>query len=94
MRNPVIISGDWRSTFVDDILRDFERPDSPVVATEFVGTSISTNGDRRDDVRCHVNRQQWRTDLRMLTTVNRRDAPAYTYASFVVEDGRPGAHRL
>jgi alkaline phosphatase D len=27
----------------------------------------------------------------MVTTVSRSDAPAYTLASFAVEDGRPGA---
>ena len=45
VRNPVVVTGDWHSTFVNDILRDFDNPASPVVATEFVGTSISTNGD-------------------------------------------------
>ncbi|MGH3312807.1 MAG: alkaline phosphatase D family protein, partial [Streptomyces sp.] len=45
VRNPVLVAGDWHSTFVSDIKSDFDRPDSPVVATEFVGTSISTNGD-------------------------------------------------
>ena len=45
LRNPFVISGDWHSTFVNDIHADFRRPDSPVVATEFVGTSITTNGD-------------------------------------------------
>jgi alkaline phosphatase D len=45
VRNPVVLTGDWHSTFVNDIRRDFDRPDSPVVATEFVGTSISSNGD-------------------------------------------------
>ena len=118
VRNPVVITGDWHSTFVNDIRRDFDDPCSPVVATEFVGTSISTNvdipqygpyygpmikynphikffdGDRRGYVRCQVTRDQWRTDLRMVTTVSRPDAPAYTLASFVVEDGRPGAQRV
>jgi alkaline phosphatase D len=90
----------------------------PVGATEFVGTSISSNGDgevygpyygpmikfnphirffdgdRRGYVRCRLNRDELRTDLQMVTTVSRRDAPKYTFASFVVEDGRPGAHQL
>ncbi len=42
VRNPMLVTGDWHSTFVNDIKRDFDDPDSPVVATEFVGTSIST----------------------------------------------------
>ncbi|MBB2901242.1 alkaline phosphatase D [Kineococcus radiotolerans] len=46
VRNPVFITGDWHSTFVNDVHTDFDRPDSPVFATEFVGTSISSNGDR------------------------------------------------
>jgi alkaline phosphatase D len=32
-------------TFVNDIHRDFDDPASAVVATEIVGTSISSNGD-------------------------------------------------
>jgi len=118
VRNPVIITGDWHSTFVNDIKRNFDRPESAVVATEFVGTSISSNGDaevygpyygpkikfnphikffdgdRRGYVRCTVTPKEWRTDLQMVTTVSRPDAPAYTLASFVVEDGRPGARRI
>jgi alkaline phosphatase D len=42
---PVVVTGDWHSTFVNDIKRDFGDPSSPVVASEFVGTSISSNGD-------------------------------------------------
>jgi alkaline phosphatase D len=45
VRHPVAITGDWHSTFANDILRDFDRPESPVVASEIVGTSISSNGD-------------------------------------------------
>jgi alkaline phosphatase D len=40
-----VITGDWHSTFVNDLKVDFKDPASPVVATEFVGTSISSNGD-------------------------------------------------
>ena len=47
--------------------------------------------ERRGYVRCNVDRRRWRTDLRMVTTVSTSDAPAYTFASFEVEDGRPGA---
>ena len=45
IRNPMLITGDWHSTFVNDIKADFSDPDSTTVATEFVGTSISSNGD-------------------------------------------------
>ena len=52
------------------------------------------DGDRRGYVRCTLDRRQWRTDLRMVPTVSRSDAPVSTFASFVVEDGRPGAQRV
>ncbi len=45
VRNPVVLTGDIHSNWVNDLLVDFDRPDSPVVATEFVGTSISSGGD-------------------------------------------------
>ena len=117
-RNPVVLTGDWHSTFVNDIKRDFDDPDSEVIATEFVGTSITSNGDdivygpyygpmikdnphikffdgdRRGYVRCRIDRKRFRTDLRMVRTVGRPDAQDYTYASFIVEDGRPGAIKL
>ncbi|MBA2426268.1 MAG: alkaline phosphatase D family protein [Actinobacteria bacterium] len=118
INNPVVITGDWHSTFVNDLLLNFNKPESEPVATEFVGTSISTNGDaevygpyygpfipfnehikffdgdRRGYVRCTVDQDQWVSDLRMVTTVSRRDAPVYTLASFAVENGRAGAHRI
>jgi alkaline phosphatase D len=45
VRNTVVITGDWHSTFVNDIKLDFSNPESATVATQFVGTSISSNGD-------------------------------------------------
>ena len=118
VRNPVVITGDWHSTFVHDLKVDFGDEDAPVVATEFVGTSISSNGDfpvygpyygpmipfnpnikffdgdRRGYVRCTLDHDEWRTDLRMVPTVSTRDAPVFTFASFVVEDGQPGAQQV
>ncbi len=41
-RNPVVLAGDWHSHWVNDILADFDDPTSPVIASEFVGTSISS----------------------------------------------------
>jgi alkaline phosphatase D len=97
---------------------DYENPNAPTVATEFVGTSISStatsrsmapyygpmiqinpnirffDGDRRGYVLCTLDHEQWRTDLRMVSTVSTPDAPVSTFASFVVEDGQPGAQQL
>ena len=113
--NPVVITGDWHSTFVNDLKVDFKDPASPVVATEFVGTSISSNGDaivygpyygpmvpdnphirffdgdRRGYVRCTLTPDDWTTELRMVSTVSTAEAPVTTFASFVVQEGTPGA---
>lgn len=40
--NPVVLSGDWHSAWVNDLRTDFTRPETDVLATEFVGTSISS----------------------------------------------------
>jgi alkaline phosphatase D len=42
--NPVVIGGDFHAFFANDLRVDFDDPNSPVVATEFVGTSISSQG--------------------------------------------------
>ncbi len=43
--NPIVITGDWHSTFVNDLKANFEDDASPTVGTEFVVTSISSIGD-------------------------------------------------
>lgn len=40
--NPVVLSGDIHSFFTNDLRLDFQDPTSPLVATEFVGTSVSS----------------------------------------------------
>jgi alkaline phosphatase D len=34
--------------------------------------------------------QRWSSDLRVMETVQRRDASCSTLANYVVEDGKPG----
>lgn len=48
--NPVVLSGDWHSSWVNDLKLDFNDPAAATVATEFVGTSISSGCGWRDDV--------------------------------------------
>jgi alkaline phosphatase D len=114
--NPIVISGDIHSSWVHDLKTNFDDPNSPVVGTEFVGTSISSGGDgadtnatvqrqlpenphikfhnaRRGYVLCNLTRQQWQTDYRIVAAVTRPDEPISTRASFVVENGVPGAIR-
>lgn len=40
--NPVVVTGDWHSSWVNDLNADPRDPESPTLATEFVGTSISS----------------------------------------------------
>ncbi|MBJ8348086.1 alkaline phosphatase [Antrihabitans sp. YC2-6] len=43
--NLVVITGDRHQNYASDLRTSFEDPDSPVVASEFVGTSITSGGD-------------------------------------------------
>lgn len=43
-RNPVVLAGDYHSFWTNDVLLDSRDETSPVVATEFVGTSITSGG--------------------------------------------------
>jgi len=46
--NPVVLTGDIHSNWVNDLKVDFRDADAPAVATEFVGTSITSGGDGMD----------------------------------------------
>jgi alkaline phosphatase D len=112
--NPVVLAGDIHSTWFSDLKLNFDDPSSPIVAVEFVGTSISSDfpvafdapikqanpvfnphvryfdGLKRGYLRCEVGRQAWRSDVRVVDTIDVRDAPVRTAVSFAVEAGRPG----
>jgi alkaline phosphatase D len=45
VRNPVFLTGDWHSTFANNLKVDFKDPLSPVVAAELVTPAITTGGD-------------------------------------------------
>src|SRR5262245_45741690 len=49
--NPIVISGDVHSFWVNDLKRDFRDPRSPTVATELVGTSVSSIGPSDWEIR-------------------------------------------
>ncbi|MFI8227601.1 alkaline phosphatase D family protein [Streptomyces sp. NPDC085900] len=55
IRNPVVLSGDRHLTMISDLRTDYSDPGSDVVGAEFVGTSISSNGDQ-DQAAFHA---QW-----------------------------------
>ena len=43
--NPVVLTGDIHTNWVNDLKTDFDDSESPTVATEFVGTSITSGGN-------------------------------------------------
>jgi alkaline phosphatase D len=109
--NPVVIGGDVHSFNVSQLKLDVDDPTSPVIAAEFVGTSLTSQawpqdrmnqylpdnphillGDSRyrGYTRVEVTPQRWAADLRIMESVQRRDAPCSTLASYVVENGKPG----
>jgi len=51
------------------------------------------NGALRGYVRCDLNRKQWQSDYRVVSTIREPEATISTLASFVVENGQPGAQR-
>ena len=46
--NPVTLAGDVHNNWVNDIRLNVDDPKTPIVATEFVGTSITSTGDGSD----------------------------------------------
>ena len=42
-------------------------------------------------MRCDVTPEQWRTDMKLVDSIQDRESPVRTFASFIVEDGQPGA---
>jgi len=48
VRNSVFLGGDIHSFWTTDLKADFDDPASPTVATEFVGTSVTSDGPNYD----------------------------------------------
>ncbi|WP_166831191.1 alkaline phosphatase D family protein [Thalassoroseus pseudoceratinae] len=51
--NPVVLTGDIHSNWVNELRLDDRLADEPVVATEFVGTSISSGGNGQNKPKDH-----------------------------------------
>lgn len=50
--------------------------------------------NQRGYVRCELTPARWQSDYRVVTAVTTPEAPITTRASFVVENGKPGAQRV
>lgn len=48
VRNLVVVTGDVHHNCAAELKRDFSDPNSPTVGAEFIGTSITSNGDGSD----------------------------------------------
>jgi alkaline phosphatase D len=106
-----VIGGDVHCAWVTDLKADFDDAKSPVVATEFCGTSITSQGPNAKQIAATIaenthirygnsthgyltmelTRSRCIATLRGLASEKRADSALSTIASFVVEDGRPGA---
>ncbi len=112
-RNAVFLGGDIHSFWTTDLKTNFDDPAAPAVATEFVGTSITSDNPPHDafaamlprnpHVKFMDSRHQGyisidlapdRMTTRFQAISDRADpkATVATLATFVVEDGRAGAH--
>ncbi len=52
--NPAVLTGDIHAFMVNDLRLPGRNPDRPVVATELVGTSISSGASKRGGFRKHL----------------------------------------
>jgi alkaline phosphatase D len=114
--NPVVITGDVHSNWICDLRADWRNMKDPIVATEFVGTSITSGGDgmdmppaaaaylkdnphvnfysnQRGYVACTMNESKFTADYKVLDKVTVKDLPIKTRATYIVEDGHPGAQK-
>ncbi|MET9908754.1 alkaline phosphatase D family protein [Streptomyces sp. NPDC006476] len=119
VRNPVVLSGDRHRTIVSDLKLDYSDPGSTVVGAEFVGTSISSNGDedleafaaewapkladnphwkmidaRRGYLLLDITPTGIDAQLRAISTVLTKNGTTSTAATFRVDNGVPGVHRV
>lgn len=53
IKNPVVLTGDIHTNWANELIADFDQLDSKLIGTEFVGTSISSSGDGRDQPKGH-----------------------------------------
>jgi alkaline phosphatase D len=121
IRNPVVLSGDFHTSFVNDLRVDFNKPETPVIGAEFVSTSISSssladeiglpatsledlvpkfnphihyiNAHQHGYTRIEITPDQVRADMRVVASIATPQSPVSTNASYVVQNGKPGAQK-
>ena len=111
--NPLVIGGDVHCTWVAELKTDFDDGKAPVVATEFCGTSITSQGPtvkqiaatlaenphirygsgKRGYMTMELTPERCTAAMRGLANEKHADSAISTLATFVVENGRPGAQQ-
>ena len=115
LRNTVVMTGDSHEHPVRNVPPDFRSLDGTPVATEFMGTSLTSEGHtgfntrfggtadnphelfddhHRGYVKVTLDSALWSGEFRGLDDVRKPDAVTSSLATFVVENGKPGALRL
>lgn len=115
--NPVVLTGDIHSNWVNNLQVNPDDEKSAVVAAELVGTSISSGGDggpgagrmatlqsrnpfvkyynaQRGYVSCEVTPAALTAKFQGVDYVTKPGAPLVTRATFIVENGKPGAKAI
>lgn len=96
--NPVVITGDIHSNWVSDLKVNWKDEKAPVVASEFVGTSISSGGDGVDERPTTQGVYQENPHLKMFNgrrgyvtlTLNQKQCRAdYRVVPYVTRPGAP-----
>ena len=54
LTNPVVLGGDIHSFWANELKLDFDDPAAPVIASEFVGTSVTSNGPPYEKFRAWI----------------------------------------
>ncbi|MBA3438606.1 MAG: alkaline phosphatase D family protein [Pyrinomonadaceae bacterium] len=67
------------------------RPETAKVLAE--NPHVKFFNAQRGYVRCHLTPRRWQSDYRVVDAVTRPGGEISTRASFIVEDGKPGAHQ-
>jgi alkaline phosphatase D len=113
LKNTVVITGDKHQNSVRNVAESYTDLAGPPITTEFIGTSISSEGDKpfnttyggdpnnphilfedfhRGYVRVLLVPGLWTNEFRVVDTVSRSEnVQTTTLATFVVENGSPGA---
>jgi alkaline phosphatase D len=94
----VVLTGDIHSNWVNELRSDFTRPDRPVVAAEFVGTSIASGGNggevpaaRLDGMKRENPHLKWFENRRGYVTCKVDDKAWHTDYRSVPFVDKPGA---